>query len=841
VTENLADGDPRKFTWQRNGDLRYTFLHWVDRPEPAGPLGYGPSSQDPETGEIISAAAYIYGAALDTQTQNAVDAVRIANGSLEPDDLLAGKTISDVLAETKSASLVRSAEPVTKAALSAAYSKIQSQGKTQADRLVKVAAGIDDSLIARLKGTALEKLLFNDDVLPGLIPGYRPGDTPPANAFDQAMNRPWFSSQAREQRDAKFKQLAENNGCFYMADFADDAILGTALELAALPPDELYTELRKRYFHGLADHEVGHTMGLRHNFSASTDALNYDDKYWQIRAEQPPDQWDASALSEYAYASVMDYGSRFNSDVRGLGKYDRAALRFGYGQLVDYIPNAAESADTGLRNDIVLSDYTKLPSLVGGLGNMDSSGTLVGTYNDVIKLWTQDFQGLANGEGGGFYVLPERPYKFCSDEFEGNYDCKRWDRGANQKEIVGNVTDMFRNYYVFNAYKRGRTTWQINSYLDRLSSRYFNRYGEAFQFFYFFGDSLANYDLGQDLFAASMDALNALGAVLQTPEPGMHCTTSTSPNLLAIPTDPSQCALTSEATLALPDAKPFFINFSDDYYYRITRTGSLYEKLMALETLTSTESRFFRVDTFADSNRYSINFYRVFRDEMVNLLSGVIRADASKYGATMQNGKYTPTPVVDPNTYGVVNAPTPSYALPNAVHVDTPVNKTIRYWALLLSLARLGSTWDATLDFQNFLAISQKGADDDFTLGASTPVKEFTHPTSGVVYRAPANNTKPTNIGADIIDELNMLVGTAGAKGTIPLSYGSFTDGTPLPNWYSAKAALDAASGGTDQDAYSSALSVFNYLDQTVAYRVDLIGDIRLFRKQLMLLNGVIQ
>jgi hypothetical protein len=226
---------------------------------------------------------------------------------------------------------------------------------------------------------------------------------------------------------------------------------------------------------------------------------------------------------------------------------------------------------------------------------------------------------------------------------------------------------------------------------------------------------------------------------------------------------------------------------------------------------------------------------------MVNLLSGVIRADASKYGATMQNGKYTPTPVVDPNTYGVVNAPTPSYALPNAVHVDTPVNKTIRYWALLLSLARLGSTWDATLDFQNFLAISQKGADDDFTLGASTPVKEFTHPTSGVVYRAPANNTKPTNIGADIIDELNMLVGTAGAKGTIPLSYGSFTDGTPLPNWYSAKAALDAASGGTDQDAYSSALSVFNYLDQTVAYRVDLIGDIRLFRKQLMLLNGVIQ
>ena len=65
-----------------------------------GPLGYGPSSPDPETGEIISASAYIYGAALDTYAKFAVDSVRLANGQLDTDDLLSGKTISDVLAET---------------------------------------------------------------------------------------------------------------------------------------------------------------------------------------------------------------------------------------------------------------------------------------------------------------------------------------------------------------------------------------------------------------------------------------------------------------------------------------------------------------------------------------------------------------------------------------------------------------------------------------------------------------------------------------------------------------------------------------------------------------------
>ena len=64
------------------------------------PLGYGPSSQDPETGEIVSAAAYIYGAALDTYAKFATDSVRLANGQLSTDDLLSGKTISDVLKES---------------------------------------------------------------------------------------------------------------------------------------------------------------------------------------------------------------------------------------------------------------------------------------------------------------------------------------------------------------------------------------------------------------------------------------------------------------------------------------------------------------------------------------------------------------------------------------------------------------------------------------------------------------------------------------------------------------------------------------------------------------------
>ncbi len=834
VTASLPAGDPRHFDWQRNGDLRYSFIHWVDRPTPNGLLGYGPSSSDPETGEIISAAAYIYGAALDTYAQFAVDSINLATSNLDPDDLLSGKTISDVLQETAGKQLLRKHEALSDANRSAAYARFKSLG-SQANRLVKVGAGADDRTISSVAGTQLQSLLFNDDVLPGIIPGYKPGGTPPSDVVNTAMTEEWFSSQAREARKARLQTLA-TNGCLYMAEFADDAILSTALQFDQmhLTPEDLFKALRVSIFRGLTDHEMGHTMGLRHNFAASTDALNYGDQFWQAAVDPTlTDTQKQVNQANYQYASVMDYGARFNTDTQGLAKYDMAAIRFGYGQLIDLIPQATESGNK-LSFDIFLNDYTKLPAETGSgstdISNLVASGTTVASYKDEINSILR---------GGNFFA--ERPYKFCSDEFEGNLDCKTWDRGANQREIVGDVTDSFRNYYVFNAYKRNRTTWTIDNYLNRLESHYFNKYYEAFQFFFYYGDSFAGTDFGDDMMLASVDALNALGSILETPEPGLHCETTYSPNVLTPPLNATDCGTNPTSVLNLPDAKPYYIEFSNDFYYQILRVGSLYEKLEALFVLTTTEATFYRVDTFADANRYAVNFYQIFRDQMVNLLSGVIRNDPTSYGATLGEGNVVQsTPVVDLSTYGVVNAPTPPYAQPGVPRVDTPVNPTIRYWALLLSMGRLGSTWDATLDFQNFVQVSVKGSDDDFTVAPGTPVIEYTHPETGVVYRAPDNIT-PRNIGAQILDELTAITGTKGTPGTLPAKYGTYTDGTPLPDWYTAKAAVDQAASGTDQNAYSLAQSVFSLVDQVLEYRIDLTSDIRLFRKQLNLLNSVSQ
>jgi hypothetical protein len=50
-----------------------------------------------------------------------------------------------------------------------------------------------------------------------------------------------------------------------------------------MDPEAIRQKLRKDIFLGVTLHEMGHNVGLRHNFRASFDALNYFPKYWELR------------------------------------------------------------------------------------------------------------------------------------------------------------------------------------------------------------------------------------------------------------------------------------------------------------------------------------------------------------------------------------------------------------------------------------------------------------------------------------------------------------------------------------------------------------------------------
>ena len=183
----------------------------------------------------------------------------------------------------------------------------------------------------------------------------------------------------------------------------------------------------------------------------------------------------------------MDYGARFNSDVHGLGKYDSAADPLRLRAADRHHPGRVRVAPTpGCATTSLLWDYSNAAGCSTG-GRRARSATAATTVAAVpgVRRPVDGRVQEARDQRRQRQRVPGAAVQVLRRRIRGQLDCKTWDRGANQREIIANVTNQFRNYYVFNAYKRGRTTWEIDNYLIRLEERYFNRYSQAFQFFFF--------------------------------------------------------------------------------------------------------------------------------------------------------------------------------------------------------------------------------------------------------------------------------------------------------------------------------------------------------------------
>jgi hypothetical protein len=866
-----------KFTYQQVGDVRWNFVYWVNEDQPSGPLGFGPSGPDAETGRIISGNAYVYGAAVDGYARDSMDLVRFLNGDIDDafEDIASGKTITDWL-DLRNKSVADQPLTVTeaqRAALKQRFSTFQAanpesfrsaDGKVDLSRMShdmvtrSELKRADDPMFAQAAGPdpmdlMKQRLRDNPELRTRMLPRpvmsmlYRlfqwdpnahEGEDMPEDLLEATIEVAANPAAISEHMQKRADFYIERN--ITLPEFYDDAVIGRALSLKGRDPVEVYEDLRKEIFRGVMLHEIGHTLGMTHNFRASHDALNYFDTFWDLEERYDTDEErDEHLQPEYRYTSIMDYGARFNSDFHGLGKYDQAAIKFAYTGLIEAFD---ESVEVPSRLDLHLEydHYTKIPQLLGGsTANLTRRedrlvDEVIAEAREGIRENGKRFAESPDAGAEGYWRDRTVPYFYCFDYFNGrDPKCRTWDEGPTHEEAVRSAIQRYWNYYFFNSWRRGRDEYQF--YLG-----FFSRMGRLLPYLnypykhYSFFQQYVNrdgtpMDLTEDLLRAAMIATDFTMQVVGAPEPGWYCKANTGNSLkeqityvpywaFGFNPDYFRSEACDRMELPLGVGRDMYIDLSDDYQTKYEYMGSFFEKQNFIIPLLNAGNVFIRPPVNAAGEiDLRFGFYDVFKDRLLDLTLDLLDAGLGNFGhrafqwSTTKNEKgeavHTfPTmfdfSTVDGRLPGHSEAPVDENGdeiEPVQIWTNTPFD-LMRYW--LFAGTQLNSRpGDTKLDFYEYIAVQEKGSGDDRAIADGALVATFENPKTGQIFQAPQ-----TRDGLSVAYRLLRVAKQA------------------AEDWNAAKRAFDADPENPQRE------NDLENADQTLEFYLSTIDDMRLLR-----------
>ncbi|MDD0852712.1 zinc-dependent metalloprotease [Halobacteriovorax sp. GB3] len=408
------------------GDIRYNILNIVDTKDGSGLLGYGPSISDTESGEIISATNNIYANPFrESQISNIRNYMRRELGLHAP--AIEGLKITSKLSN-------RLTSNIAGAAGSSAFGAIDNSIKnTTAYKLhqsyLSTLAKSEDAEKESVKSyiNTLDKVIGTGDLhkleetdhahdhnhdIVNMSYINNPSSTSMGDFINHgskcAFNVVDNNSYERIQKecpevDAYVADVKANGGTLESSERELELVRNCAEKL--IFDDVLATFV----------HELGHNLGLRHNFAASNDAKNYTYK-------------DGKPVA--LTASTMDYLTRNVEELPAPGAYDVAAIKFGY----------VEKVETEDGREIALNGKS-------------------------IEQAMKD-AGVSRKE-----------YNYCTDEHVDLTSplCKRWDHGSNPEEIVEYLIEDFKSFVALYGHKYDRI---FSPDMYRLASKFYRTTSE---------------------------------------------------------------------------------------------------------------------------------------------------------------------------------------------------------------------------------------------------------------------------------------------------------------------------------------------------------------------------
>jgi hypothetical protein len=817
-----------KQVYARLGDIRYNLVEIIPTPQTGSPWGIMVDADDPLTGEKVVTSVNEWGAVLDIASQGTEDLIRWINGEISSAQIMSGQYLNFWVHATDDDTVQFQGQTLSQKEQKSRLNSISNQlglmnGLKATDmasplpvRQLVAAQNLSKSLGPALDttfestrqamiGTSFETQLVTPDLLLG-------SDQDPSSPLSpsvvaqasplQGMN-PRLNAWVLNMRD---QTMGASGAC--MVDQPEpDSLVGLAREASRLYPlpsnpngpdydaqlfdrnTRLHQWIREQFHIAVIAHEMGHSMGLRHNFTGSVDALNYHPEYWQLRTQngkehycvqgtwtgqgfdnQPLDavtphtnggdcvgpRWvDPTTDTEvngliwkWGSSTVMDYPGDPTQDMNDIGLYDKAAMRFGYADVVDIDTDATinlscpASSKTPCSPDIQSDSkghattkggaYLGVLDGFGGIGGQTIGGYHYSTYADNFKIlgtctnptdsnnplsatctgaplafvarrdmvnvqkYGQAYSNAlaAVGEAGvlqaNFAALPSgapyglgnqtyvrHPYMFGSDEFAdiGNAPVFRFDAGADQYEQYEFLISTYENRYIFDNFRRGRSTFDTHVQVTRAQSRYLDKIQQLTKGLALIVEldgnptvdpsqndpSITNPAIAPilndpgNLMPAALGASDGFAMwvrILTRPEPGVYQEQfpvetgypTTQPNIANFAQTASSDQLienpSGDFSIAVGSGEGRFIENNYDYtqgYYwgdYQSQIGSYYEKINAIYYLTEAYNDFVSNSEmdYIDGRYKNLNYGSLYPDQLRRLFAELMQGDPTTLG-----------------------------------------------------------------------------------------------------------------------------------------------------------------------------------------------------------------
>jgi|CXWL01.1.fsa_nt_gi hypothetical protein len=414
----------------RKGDLRYHLVNAIRTPQTPSPWGIMVDSNDPLTGETVAASINVWTHVNDLWSQGVVDMARYIKGELTTADVTEGTYVREWASAAEASTTQGSLPKLTKEQRHGMLAELLG---ADAEKLKSDIRGLKDTAIfAEAKQLARDATAIRADALAPssnkpiyearrrkalntrteaelttkMMQSYAGGvgrlDSQTMSEFASPL-RGANPNLQREVARAKELALADRGACimhespapFAIADLADilQAKFGQFDPKQSRTDQVKRADAMRRYMaqkahYAVVTHEMGHSIGLRHNFVSSSDAFNYRPQYWQLRTDNGTNNNSCTTLDPtgacvgpryndpvtvnernnlitmFMQSSTMDYAGEATQDLMGLGAYDFAAARMFYGDVAAVFKDADVKAGT--------------PRGSGAMAKLDNFGGILG-------------------------------------------------------------------------------------------------------------------------------------------------------------------------------------------------------------------------------------------------------------------------------------------------------------------------------------------------------------------------------------------------------------------------------------------------------------------------------